>query len=447
MKRRDFLTNSALAGTGLSLGLASAASLTSCTANNEGAKTKPVTPEEAGMFSFVNVAPDGKPLKAALIGNGGRGTGAAMQFLKAGPNLSLVALADVFKDKQDESRALLKKQAGVEVPDANCFTGFDAWRKVLDMPEVDVVLLCTPPHFFPEYFRAAVEAGKHIFIEKPGAIDPVGVRTLLAASKVAKSKGLSIVAGVQRRHQLRYWEAYMQVRNGLIGDITHATARWDSSASWFKTRRPEWSDMEYCLRNWYNINWLMGDVPLGYVIHNIDVVTWFLGDRPVRVSGYGGCARRSTGDMYDFFSMDYVYADNKTMLATTRQIDGCSNDISEKIYGSKGIVDLPEGRILDYSGNVLWQYDKTTHPEKDPYEQEHIHLVESIRLNKPINQGEDLAYSSMITLMGREAAYTGKTITWEEIMASELRYGPTKYEMGPVPEYQEGKFPLPGKVQ
>ncbi|MDR2653610.1 MAG: Gfo/Idh/MocA family oxidoreductase, partial [Prevotellaceae bacterium] len=295
MKRRDFLTNSALAGTGLSLGVASAASLTSCTTNNGGAKTKPVTPEEAGMFSFVNVAPDGKPLKAALIGNGGRGTGAAMQFLQAGPNLSLVALADVFKDKQDESRSILKN-AGVEVPDANCFVGFDAWRKVLDMSEVDVVLLCTPPHFFPEYFRAAVEAGKHIFIEKPGAIDPVGVRTLIAASKVAKSKGLSVIAGVQRRHQRRYWEAYMQVRNGLIGDITHATARWDGGASWFKKRQPEWSDMEYCLRNWYNINWLLGDVPLGYVIHNIDIVTWFLGDRPVRVSGYGGCARRSTGD-------------------------------------------------------------------------------------------------------------------------------------------------------
>jgi hypothetical protein len=151
--------------------------------------------------------------------------------------------------------------------------------------------------------------------------------------------------------------------------------------------------------------------------------------------------------MYDFFSMDYVYADNKTMLATTRQIDGCSNDISEKIYGSKGIVNLPDAKILDYSGNVLWQYDKATHPEKDPYEQEHIHLVESIRLNKPINQGEDLAYSSMITLMGREAAYTGKTIKWDEIMASELRYGPTKYEMGPVPEYQEAKFPLPGRAQ
>jgi predicted dehydrogenase len=446
MKRRDFITNSALAGTGLSLGIASAASLTSCTTDKEGAKTKPVTPEEAGMFSFVDVAPDGKPLKAALIGNGDRGTGAAMQFLKAGPNLSLIAMSDVFKDRQERSRELLKKGAGVEVPDTNCFIGFDAWRKVLDMPEVDVVLLCTPPHFFPEYFRGAVEAGKHIFIEKPGAIDPVGVRTLIAASKVAQNRGLSIVAGVQRRHQRRYWEAYMQVRNGLIGDIIHATARWDGGACWYKNRQPGWSDMEYCLRNWYNVNWLMGDVPLGYVIHNIDVVTWFLGARPVQVSGYGGCARRTTGDMYDLFSMDYVYADNKTMLATTRQINGCSDDISEKIYGSKGMVILPEAKILDRSGNVVWQYDKTKQPEKDPYEQEHIHLVEAIRLNKPINQGEDLAYSSMIAIMGREAAYTGKTITWNEIMMSDLRYGPTKYEMGPLPEYQDVKFPLPGRA-
>ncbi|MDR0385830.1 MAG: Gfo/Idh/MocA family oxidoreductase [Prevotellaceae bacterium] len=444
MKRRDFLSNSVLAGAGLSLGATSAASLTSCTAGNEGAKNKPVTPEEAGMFSFVDVAPDGKPLKAALIGNGGRGTGAAMQFLKAGPGLSLVAMADVFKDQQDKSRKILKEKAGVELPDSNCFIGFDAWRRVLDMDEVDVVLLCTPPHFFPEHFRGAVDAGKHIFVEKPGAIDPVGIRTLIAASKVAQTKGLSVVAGVQRRHQRSYWEAYMQVRNGLIGDITHATARWDGGASWFRKRRPEWSDMEYCLRNWYNVNWLMGDVPLGYVVHNVDVITWFLGERPVSVSGYGGCARRTTGDMYDFFSMDYVYASNKTMLATTRQIDGCSNDISEKIYGVKGIVLLPEARIIDHSGNELWKNDKTG---KDAYEQEHIHLVESIRLNKPINQGEDLAASSMITIMGREAAYTGKTITWDQIMVSDLRYGPTKYEMGPVPEYQDCKFPLPGKAQ
>jgi predicted dehydrogenase len=447
MKRRDFLTSSALAGTGLSLGVTSAASLTSCATGNEGAKKKIVTPEEAGMFSFVGVAPDGKPLKAALIGNGGRGTGAALQFLKAGPNLSLVALADVFKDRQDECRTILKKNAGVDVPDSNCFVGFDAWRKVLDMQEVDVVLLCTPPHFFPEYFRGAVDAGKHVFIEKPGAIDPVGVRTLIAASKVARNKGLSVIAGVQRRHQRRYWEAYMQVRNGLIGDVMHATARWDSGASWFKRRKPEWSDMEYCLRNWYNVNWLMGDVPLGYVIHNIDVVSWFLDARPVQVSGYGGCARRPTGDMYDFFSMDYVYADQKTMLATTRQINGCSNDISEKIYGSKGMVVLPEAKILDRDGNVLWQYAQTEQPEKDPYEQEHVHLVESIRLNKPINQGEDLAHSSMITIMGREAAYTGRTITWDKIMASDLRYGPTQYEMGPLPEYQDVQFPLPGKAQ
>jgi predicted dehydrogenase len=449
MNRRNFLSSSVLAGAGIPLGIASTASLTSCAETGE-AKTKPVTPEEAGMFSFVDKAPDGKPLKAALIGNGDRGTGAAMQFLQAGPNLSLVALADVFPEKQDYCRKLLKEKAGVEIPDKNCFIGFDAWRKVLDMPEIDIVLLCTPPHFFPEYFRAAVDAGKHIFVEKPGAIDPVGVRTLIAASKVAKSKGLSIVAGMQRRHFRIYWEAYLHVRNGMIGDITHATARWDDGASWFKKRRPEWSDMEYCLRNWYNINWLMGDIPLGYVIHNIDIVTWFLGQRPVSVAGYGGCARRSTGDMYDFFSMEYLYADNKTtMLATNRQIDGCTNDISERIYGTKGVVILTNGehsQIVDNSGNVLWKPDYENNPPKNPYEQEHIHLVESIRLNKPINQGEDLAYSSMIAVMGRESAYSGKAVTWDEIMVSDLRYGPVKYEMGPVPEYAEGRFPIPGRV-
>jgi predicted dehydrogenase len=454
MKRRDFLTSSVLAGTALPLGIAS---LASCAAGGEKSKVKLVTPEEAGMFSFVESAPDGKPIRAALIGNGGRGTGAAEQFLKAGPNLSLIALADVFKDKQDYSRATLKKNAGVEIPDKNCFVGFDAWRKVLDMPEVDVVLLCTPPHFFPEYFKAAVEAGKHIFVEKPGAIDPVGVRTLIASGKVAKSKGLTIIAGMQRRHRRDYWEAYLQVRNGLIGDIVHTTARWDGGASWFNKRRPEWSDMEYCLRNWYNVNWLMGDIPLGYVIHNIDIVTWFMGEVPVKANGYGGCARRTTGDMYDVFSMDYVYADNKkTMLATNRQINGCTNAVNERIYGTKGVAMLGEAwddnnlHIIDNDGNVVWQPDYKNNPVKDPYKQEHVHLVESIRLKKQINQAEDLANSSMVAIMGRESAYTGKTVTWDSMMASNLRYGPSKnvseYTMNDaIPEYSERGFPLPGK--
>ncbi len=445
MKRRAFLSGSALLGAGLPLGVTSGI-LTSCSSK----ETRPqFTPEELGMFSFVSVAPDGKPLKAALIGCGSRGTGAATQFLSAGPNVSIIALADVFPDQLEGCRKLLKDQFKNEVADSNCFLGFDAYQKVLAMPEIDLVLLCTPTHFRPEQFKAAVGAGKHVFMEKPCAVDPTGIRTVLAGAKEAKAKGLTVVTGNQRRHRRDYWEAYMQVRNGLIGDVISATAHWNQGAWWNRIKRPEWSDMEYCIRNWFNIKWLSGDHILDQAIHNIDIVTWFMGERPERAVGFGGRARRMTGDIFDFFSVDYYYKNDKRMLATARQIDDCDGNVSEQVYGTKGIAHLNDHgniRIVDYSGNELWKYDYEKQPVNDPYNQEHIHLVESIRQNKKINQAEDLAYSTLVAIQGREAAYTGKSIPWQEIMSSSLRYGPDTYAMGPLPDYQEGIPPVPGKA-
>ncbi len=447
MKRRDFLTNSALLGAGIPLGISSVA-LTSCSSQEDAQKVKTFTNEELGMYSFVDVAPDGKPLKAALVGCGDRGTGAATQFLKSGPNVSIIALADVLKDRQDRCREVLKEK-GNEVADSNCFIGFDAYKRVLKMKEIDVVLLCTPTHFRPEHFKAAVEAGKHIFMEKPCAVDPTGIRTVIASAKVATTKGLTVVTGNQRRHRRDYWEAYVQVKNGIIGDIVSAAAHWDQGAWWNKRKRPEWSDMEYCIRNWFNIKWLSGDHLLDQAIHNIDVVTWFTGMRPVKAVGFGGRAQRLTGDIYDFFSVDYYYENNKRMLATARQIDGCDGNVSEQVHGTKGVAllnDRGEISIVDYQGNVLWKYDYETKPVKNPYDQEHVHFVESIRLGKKINQAEDLAYSTLIAIQGREAAYTGKPISWDEIMSSSLRYGPETYAMGPLPDYHEGMAPVPGKT-
>ncbi|MDR1880935.1 MAG: Gfo/Idh/MocA family oxidoreductase [Tannerellaceae bacterium] len=399
------------------------------------------------MYSFVEIAPDGKPLKAALVGCGDRGTGAATQFLSAGPNVSIIALADIFPDRLNSCREVLKKKFNNEVADADCYFGFDAYQKVIGRSDIDVVLLCTPTHFRPEHFKAAVDAGKHIFMEKPCAVDPTGIRTVIAAAKVATGKGLTVVTGNQRRHSRDYWEAYVQVRNGLIGEVLSATAHWNQGAWWNKRKRPEWSDMEYCIRNWFNIKWLSGDHLLDQAIHNIDVVTWFMGQRPVKAVGFGGRARRLTGDIYDFFSVDYYYENNKRMLTTARQIDGCDGNVSEQIYGSKGIAFLgSDTRIVDYNGNILWKYDYTNNPVKNPYDQEHIHLVESIRLDKKINQAEDLAYSTQVAILGRESAYTGKPITWDEIMASPLRYGPETYALGALPDYHEGVAPLPGKV-
>ncbi|MDR1895405.1 MAG: Gfo/Idh/MocA family oxidoreductase [Prevotellaceae bacterium] len=441
MKRREFLTNTALLGAGATMGVSSAL-MTSC--KPEASNVKQYTKEELGMFSFVDIAPDGKPLKAALVGCGDRGTGAATQFLKAGPKVSIIALADLFPDRMGHCLEELKKRNN-EVPEANRFIGFDAYKKVLAMPEIDVVLLCTPTHFRPEHFEAAVKAGKHIFMEKPCAVDPTGIRTVLAAAKIATTKGLTVITGNQRRHSKDYWEAYLQVKNGLIGDIVSGAAHWNQGAWWNQVKRPEWTDMEYCIRNWFNIKWLSGDHILDQAIHNIDIVTWFMDDRPVKAVGFGGRARRLTGDIFDFFSVDYYYNNNKRMLATARQIDGCDGNVSEQIYGTKGVVKLGGAKIEDYNGNVLWAYDYKANPVKNPYDQEHIHLVESIRLNKKINQAEALAYSTQVAILGREAAYTGKALSWDETLNSSLRYGPETYELGPLPDYKEGEAPRPGK--
>ena len=342
----------------------------------------------------------------------------------------------------------MKEKYNNDVPDENCFLGFDAYKKVLAMPDVDVVLLCTPTHFRPEQFKAAVEAKKHIFMEKPCAIDPSGIRTVIAAAKVAENAGLTVITGNQRRHRRDYWEAYVNVRNGMIGDIISTSAHWDQGAWWNKKKRPEWSDMEYCIRNWFNIKWLSGDHLLDQAVHNIDIVTWFMGERPESATGFGGRVRRLTGDIYDNFACDYTYAGNKRMLCTARQIDGCEGNVSERILGTKGVALLSDNNTIhfeDYAGNTIWQYDYEAKPVKNPYNQEHIHLVESIRLNKKINQALDLAYSTQVAILGREAAYTGKRITWDEIMASDLRYGPTEYKLGPLPDYHEGEAPKPGK--
>ncbi|MDR2469591.1 MAG: Gfo/Idh/MocA family oxidoreductase [Tannerella sp.] len=448
MKRRDFLTSSALAGAGLPLGMTSLA-LTSCNAGDgsKSSKSKTYTPEELGIFSFADVAPDGKPLKAALVGCGSRGTGAAVQFLKAGPNLSIIALADTFSDRLEACRKTLVEKSNNEVPEANRFYGFDAYKKVLAIPEVDVVLLCTPAHFRPEHFKAAIDAGKHVFMEKPCAIDPTGIRTVIATSKVATGKGLTVITGNHRRHSRGYWEAYIQVRNGAIGDIVSGSTHYNQGSIWYKKQRPEWSDMEYNIRNHFNIKWLSGDHLLDQGIHNMDIVTWFMGIRPIRAVGFGGRAHRPTGDTFDFFSVDYYYDNNRKMLATARQIDGCDTNVSEWVYGTKGVFTTKNSiHIEDYSGNTLWQFDNKTRPEKNPYEQEHIHLVESIRKGKKINQTEDLAYSCLVAILGREAAYTGKAITWDEIMASNLRYGPETYALGPLPDYHEGVVPIPGQA-
>ncbi len=443
MKRRDFFTTSAVLGASIPFGMTPL--MTSCS-NTEKRNKEFFTLEQLGMYSFVQKAPDGKPIKAALVGCGDRGTGAAFNFLNAGNDISIVALGDLFADRLASCREKLAKEKNNVVADDMCFLGFDAIHKVLAL-DIDLVLIATPTHFHPEHLKAAVAANKHVFMEKPAAVDPVGIRTVIVAARQAQDAGLTIVTGNQRRHQRDYWEAYLQIKNGAIGEVLSATAHWNQGAWWNKKKRSEWSDMEYNIRNWFNIKWLSGDHLLDQGIHNIDIVTWFTGMLPVKAVGYGGRARRLTGDIFDFFSVDYRYGNNKRMMATARQIDGCDNNVSESVMGTKGVLYTDGGmRIENYMGEIIWKYDYEANPVKNAYDQEHVHLVESIRLNKKINQAEALANSTMVAILGREAAYSGKAITWDEIMASDLRYGPKEYAMGPLPDYFEGVAPLPGRT-
>ncbi len=269
LSRRNFLKSSLVAGTiGITAGIPILSSCSSQKKIKKAGLTLPVLPDQA---------PDGKVLKAGLVGCGGRGTGAAIDFLNAGPNLQIVALGDVFQDKMDACREILKKKKNVEIPDENCFIGFDSYEKVIDSG-IDIVLLCTPPHFRPTHVEAAVNAKKHIFMEKPIAVDPTGVRKVLAAVKRAESLNLNIISGTIRRSQKDYMETRRRVLNGEIGEITGANIiRNGGGALWFRNRRPEWTDMEYMLRNWVNFCWLSGDHITEQFIHEIDVMNWYLG--------------------------------------------------------------------------------------------------------------------------------------------------------------------------
>jgi predicted dehydrogenase len=432
LSRRKFIANTALGAIGT---IGAAGLLASCTGSEK--KTA-----EVKLPELLNRAPDGKVLKAGLIGCGGRGTGAAINFIDAGSDLQIVALGDVFKDKLDACRANLKKERNIEIDDAKCFTGFDSYQKVIDSG-VDIVLLCTPPHFRPLHVEAAVNAGKHIFMEKPIAVDPVGARSVLISSKKAAQMGLSIVSGTIRRVQKDYMETWRRVANGEIGEIVGANIVRNGGALWAKKRLPEWTDMEYMLRNWANFCWLSGDHIVEQFIHEVDVMNWFVGKIPVKAMGWGGRQRRMTGDQYDFFSVEYVYDNGMQTHCAARQINGCSNLKQEMITGTKGYADC-NGTIFDLKGKPIWKYPypkegdtDLTWKVKDPYVQEHINLVSAIRSGKQISDAEAQVNSTLITIMGRISAYSGKDVTWEEMLNSSLSLGPKTYVMGPVPNIPE----------
>lgn len=422
--RRDFL--------GVTI---AAAALAACS------RSEPAAVLGTKMTPGPKIAPDGPVLKAGLVGCGGRGTGAAINFLDAGPNLEVAALADLFEDRLERCRKGLKEKKGVEVPDSRCFLGFDAYQKLIDSG-VDIVLLATPPHFRPEHFQAAVEARKHVFMEKPVAVDPVGVRSIIATSEKADAFGLTVATGTQRRHEHSYIETYNRIVDGAIGEILAARDYSLRSQLWYREPQKEWSRMEAMLRDWVNWQWLSGDFIVEQVIHGLDTIHWFTNSHPLKAVGVGGRARRVTGDQYDFFSIDYELENGVHLQSVSRQVNGCTNNISDWVIGTKGYTDC-EQAIFDLKGNVIWQYDpEQKKQDTSPYVQEHIDMVTSIRTGSPFNEAVNTADSTLTAIMGRDSAYSGVEVSWDELMQSPRRLGPTDYAMGPVTI--DGALPVPG---
>jgi predicted dehydrogenase len=368
-----------------------------------------------------------------------------INFLDAGPNLTIHALGDVFQDRLDECNSKLKKEKGMEVPSENCFIGFDAYQKVIDSG-VDVVILATPPKFRAEQLEAAVKARKHVFMEKPVAVDPVGARSVLTSGKMAQSLGLVIVAGTQRRHERSYIDLLKQVKqNDAIGEIISANAYWNGGKLWHRNPTAEWCEMEYMIRDWVNWCWLSGDHIVEQHVHNLDVINWFTGSHPVKAVGFGSRQRRITGDQFDNFSVDYTFDNGMHMHSMCRQINGCANGVYEILHGSKGHADTSghKPKVIDLAGNVIFEAADSS---VNPYVQEHIDLVTCIRQGIALNEAENVATSCLVAMMGRISAYTGKEVTFEELMNSDMKLGPEKYIMGDIGYMKTASVPIAGEA-
>jgi predicted dehydrogenase len=453
LTRRTFLKSSAMAGALGVMGTTSSAGLfTSCSGDGK-SKNGNVPLKEPGSYYIPELpdkAADGKELKAGVIGCGGRGSGAAFNFLNAANGVTIVALGDVFQERVDSLAEKLKNEKNIDIPSDKRFVGLDAYKQVIDSG-VDVIIDATPPFFRPEHFKYAVEKGKHCFLEKPICVDPVGYRTIIAAAKQAQAKNLCVVTGTQRHHQRSYVESYKKIMEGAIGEITGGVVYWNQGMLWYRERQPEWSDFEYMIRDWVNWKWLSGDHIVEQHVHNIDVFTWFTGLKPISAVGFGSRHRRITGDQYDNFSVDFTMENGIHFHSMCRQIDGCANNVSEFIQGTKGSwTTQGETVIKDLAGNVIWKYDheaeKTNFSQTDPYTLEHVNLINCIRGNKLIEQASETAISNMAAIMGRESAYTGLETKWDAMTASTLDYTPKDLNMGKM-DMSAFTVPIPGKPQ
>jgi myo-inositol 2-dehydrogenase/D-chiro-inositol 1-dehydrogenase len=394
----------------------------------------------------------GEPeLRVALVGCGGRGTGAAVQALSTAGPVKLVAMADAFADRLESSLAEISRARAdrVDVPRERRFTGFDAYRKAIDV-DCDVVLLATPPGFRPAHFEHAVSSGRHVFMEKPVAVDAPGVRRVLAAAAEAKKQDLKVGVGLQRHHDARYVETIAKLQGGAIGEIGLTRCYWNSSGVWMHPRGAQTSEIEYQMRNWYYFNWLCGDHIVEQHIHNLDVINWVKGATPVRAQGQGGRQIRTGaeyGEIYDHHFVEFTYADGSTLLSQCRHQPGTWSSVSEHAHGPLGSSDIGAATIT-FDDGKRWRSELES---GDPYQIEHDVLFEAIRKGLPHDEAELGARSTMTAILGRMATYSGRVVTWDEALASKLSLAPADVELAwtsEPPTFPDGSgrysIPTPG---
>ncbi|MGB3778617.1 MAG: Gfo/Idh/MocA family oxidoreductase [Tunicatimonas sp.] len=419
--RRTFLktTGSAVVGSALAFGFA---------------------PSRATAF-----APNSDTLRVGLVGCGGRGTGAANQALKADDNVLLVAVADVFPDRMQTSLESLTQSHGdkVQVDEDHKFLGFDAYQKLIDS-DVDVVILTSPPGFRPDHIQAAVDAKKHVFAEKPVAVDIPGVKKVMEAAKKAKENRTSLMSGLCWRYHEPKRAVFGRVLDGAIGEVTSVYNTYNTGTLWHKDRQPEWTEMEYQMRNWLYYPWLSGDHINEQAIHSLDMASWALGDRnPVSAMGTGGRQVRTDdkyGNVFDHFAITYDYGEGVNSHHFSRQQFNCANSYKVEIQGTKGraLADCIRDQH-EVVADEKWRYRGE---KNDMYQTEHNELFAAIRADQPVNDGDIMTRSTILAVMGRMAAYTGQVITWEDVMKSTETLGPEKYNWALV--YETPPVPMPG---
>lgn len=411
----------------------------------------------APLFSRANFfAGADDVIKVALVGCGGRGTGAATQALLSKQNVKLVAMADAFRDNLDRcyqsiSSEMENESAGksvnmkirIDVPEERKFTGFDGYKKAIAL--ADVVILATPPGFRPIHFEEAIAQGKHVFMEKPVATDPAGIQKVLASAAIAKEKKLNVVVGLQRHYQNSYRELFK--RKDLIGDITSAQAWWNNDGVWVRPRKYNQTEMEYQMRNWYYFVWLCGDHITEQHIHNLDVINWFKGGYPVKAQGMGGRQVRKGkdhGEIFDHHYVEFQYADGSILNSQCRHIPGTMSKVDELFVGTKGKIQCGAARITDNSGKILYQFDTKT--ENNPYQTEHDELFAAIAKGEyKFADAENGAKSSMTSILGRFATYSGQVVEWDKAINSGIDLHPKVYDwdaLPPVVPNSDGFYPV-----